>query len=148
MTAPKIKNPSQPISAKPDSDDVSEGAVSGKAVKRVAPYPIDINITKVEGQPPLHGHILKLTDVGFLMKVSTAHFYKVGENYPIYFELPVVGTGIHSTAKVIKTYDAIEATSKTQSTKMYTVEMHFKSLSYQDKTHINNFLVKSGQKKF
>ena len=150
MTAPKIKNLATEPTPAPEkaTDDSSSPGSSSNGVKKVAPYPIHIEIAQAEGIPPLNGQILKLTDVGFLMRVYTAHFYKVGENYSVYFEIPVVGFPVEAVARVIKTYDAMEATAKNQTTKMYTIEMHFKALPSQDRLNINNFLVKSGQKKF
>ncbi len=148
MTAPKSKIAE---SGTPTGDESIARASSGSdpAVRKVAPYPIDVEISKVEGQPvPLQGQILKLTDVGFLMKVNATHFYKVGENYSIYFEIPVVGFPVETIVRVVKTYDAMEVVTKNQKTKMYTIEMHFKNLPSQDKTNINSFLVKIGQKKF
>ncbi len=150
MTAPKIKKPELEPTSAPEKTAEEQSAVvaTSNQVKKVAPYPIHIEIVQAEGVPPLNGHILKLTDIGFLMRVNTVHFYKVGENYHINFELPVVNFPVKTVVKVIKTYDAMEAVNKRQTTKAYTIEMHFKALPTQDRLNINNFLVKSGQKKF
>ena len=152
MTAPKVKNPdSEPASAHPAEKAVIETTSPGaipKGVKIVPAYPIHVEIVQAEGTPPLTGQILKLTEIGFLMRVNTSHFYKVGESYTIQFEIPVVGFPVATVVRVIKTYDAMEAVNKKQTTKTYTIEMHFKALPTQDRLNINNFLVKSGQKKF
>ena len=141
MTTAKQKNtPATTSSAKEESYS---------PVKRVAPYPISVEIVKVEGQPPQKGHIVKLTEVGFLMKIQNQGFYKVGENYEVQFDVPVSDVTVKSTARVIKTYDAaVEASTAKHMEKMYTGEMHFKILSDRSKVAISTYLVKSGQKKF
>lgn len=116
-------------------------------VHKVAPYPIAIELTKVEGQPPMKGSIVKMTEVGFLMKVDTIHFYKVGENIHLTFKLPVVNSTVRCDGKVIKTYDAMEAVGESKE-KLYTVEIHFKNMIEKEKASVISYLVKSGQKKF
>lgn len=106
------------------------------AVKKVAPYPIPLDVVKVEGQPPLKESIVKLTDIGFLMRVEANHFYKVGEDYSFRFQLPVLGTEIRAGGKVIKTY---------ANPREHLVEIHFVALGDRERSAIHNFLVKIGQ---
>lgn len=129
MAAPKIKQ---------NSD--------GSVVRRVSPYPITVQIMKSEGQPVLTAQIVKLTEIGFLMKADTTYFYKVSENYQFHFQLPVIEKVIYTTGIVVKTYDAMESSSKSP-TKMQTIEVHFKDLSSKDRGNLNTYLVKSGQRK-
>lgn len=127
MTAPKLK---------PTAENVQ--------VRKISPYPIEVAVIK-EG-PPAQGQIMKLTDVGFLMKVPSTQFYKVGENCQVQFELPVVHETVKAQCKVVKTYDSIEKAGGVQA-KVRTIEMHFKTLAEGDRLHILNYLAKSGQKK-
>ena len=125
----------------------SKPAQSENSVK-VAPYPIAISILRSEGMPLLAGAILKLTDVGFLMRVDETQFYKVAETLQqVSFELPVLGTRVRSAGKVVKTYDGLESMTKAGLKKMKTIEVHFLNLSDENKRNIHSFLVKSGQSK-
>jgi len=115
-------------------------------IRQVAPYPISVQITKVEGTPPVMGAIVRLIEIGFLMKIDATQFYKVGETLHFRFELPATHVVIQGDGKIIKTYDAFETVGRSQ-VKMHTIEVHFKALSVDQRTHIENYLVQSGQKK-
>lgn len=116
-------------------------------IKKVSPYPIDADVAKAEGQVPLKIGIVKLTDFGFLARATVIHFYKVGENYHVSFQLPASSSKISSEVKVIKTYDAIESIIGAEKSKLYTFEMHFLNLSHTNKKAIQEFIVKIGQDK-
>jgi hypothetical protein len=118
------------------------------SVQKIAPYPIEVNLWKVDGTPPWKGSIVKMTEVGFLMRVTTLKFYKVSEDLQLEFTLPVVGSHIRCHGKVVKTYDAVEAAGPKDLSKFYTVEVHFKAMIEKEKQAIIKYLVKSGQKKF
>lgn len=121
---------------------------SGAQIKvQVAPYPISIDLSEKEGAPVFKAQIVKLTDFGFLMKSDATYFYLVGRNYFCRFKLPVIDTVVSSEIKAIKTYDAIEHIIDGEKVKVYTTEMHFKSLDPKYVAAINSFLVQSGQKK-
>lgn len=107
-------------------------------VSKIPPYPIPVEIFKLEGKPPLKGSIVKMTSIGFLMKVETLHFYKVAETFHLQFQLPVVSTVVRCEGKVMKTYDAVD--------KLYTVEIHFKNIMDREKNAIKSYLAKSGQR--
>lgn len=115
-------------------------------VRKVAPYPFGIQITKAEGQPFQKGQVVKMTELGFLMKVDGKQFYKVGDSYQVRFELPAIHQSVSAAVRVIKTYDAMEMIDGAQ-VKINTIEMHFKNLSDSNRKHIHSYLVKSGQKK-
>lgn len=131
-------------------DSQNKSATSG--ISKIPPYPIPIEISHIEEKPPLKGNIVKMTEIGFLMKVETIHFYKVGEILKIQFKLPVVNTVVRCEGKVVKTYDAIDSivdnvVSRTVE-KLYTVEIHFRNIMEKEKASIISYLFKSGQKKF
>lgn len=115
-------------------------------VKNVPPYPIAISVSKGEGQPVSRGHIVKLAEHGFMMKIDLGPVFKVGEEWILQFETPALHSHIKTIGKVMKTYDAYDIRG-TEKIKMYTIEMHFKSLTKDQKDAINNYLVHSGQKK-
>lgn len=121
---------------------------SGKTfIKKVSPYPIMATLTKSDAPTPFKINIVKMTNIGFLAKVDTSHFYQVGEKYEANFSLPVLEYNIHTTIKVIKTYDAIESIVGTEKVKMYTVEMHFWQINGADRKVIEQYLNKIGQEK-
>jgi hypothetical protein len=121
--------------------------MSAPKVKHVAPYPIAIRIMKAEGQPPLLGNIVKITEFGFLMKVDGSQLYKVGDECKVSFELPAIHQVITTDTKVMKTYDGYEISGTKSKVKINTIEMHFKTLSGEHRKHLENYLVQSGQKK-
>ena len=133
------------------------------AVSKIPPYPIAVEIFMLESEPsekgnppkkekPMKGSIVKMTDIGFLMKVETIRFYKVGETFIVQFRLPVVNADVRCQGKVVKTYDAVESIvaqgTSQKVEKLYTVEIHFKNIIAKEKTAIHSYLIKSGQKKF
>lgn len=115
-------------------------------IRKIPPYPIllELNRIDLQGQPAIRGHIVKLTEHGFLMRVESSIF-KVGDMYQLVFILPVLEHTISVQGKVIKTYDAIESIVGKELKKLYTVEVHFKDLQTSDKAKIKNYLVRSGQ---
>lgn len=117
-------------------------------VKKVAPYPIEVQITQGEaqGQPPKTGQIVKMTEIGFIMMTDAAHYYKITEVYNFYFEFPVINQAINTSGIVVKTYDRMQVGGKDQ-VKSLMVEIHFKALSATDRALLNTYLVKSGQRK-
>jgi hypothetical protein len=130
MAAPKMK----------------QSAASDANVRHVAPYPISIQVVKVAGQPAVTGSIVRLTEIGFLMKVDGSQFFKVGETCQFNFELPVIHATIQAEGKIIKTYDGIDRVGGA-SVKVRTVEVHFKALPGDQRNHLDNYLVQSAQKK-
>lgn len=119
---------------------------SGSDVVHVAPYPIPVQLVKTEGQPPIKGAILRMTEIGFLAKVDGAHFFTVGETWHLNLELPASHAPVKTDGKIIKTYDGLERVGGTQ-VKIKTVEIHFKSLTGEQRNNIENYLVQSAQKK-
>lgn len=156
-TASQAQSASSRLHPLPSDDDLPPGMSAETAaaitaqeieVKKVSPYPFEVQLTKAEGVPPSKGMIVKMTDFGFLMRVESIHC-KVGENYQLSFMLPVLDTSVRAQGKVVKTYDGIEQMNKKDASKKhYIVELHFIELPSTAKTSINNYLVKSGQKKF
>ncbi len=122
------------------------GQSDDQKVRQVAPYPIAVQLLHAEGQPPLLAAIVKLTEIGFLMKFEGSHLFKVGDAFHFDFELPAIHAKISNIGKVIKTYDGFENRGGGK-TKVVTVEMHFKALSADQRIHLENYLVQSGQKR-
>jgi hypothetical protein len=115
-------------------------------VVKVKPYPFDIEVIKGEGIPPVKGKVLKLTDVGFLMRTVVEHHFKVHDNHQVRFELPVVHHSFNEKVKVIKTYDSAEAKGPKEIVKLFTIEMHFLELSKRKREEILKFIKAIGQK--
>jgi hypothetical protein len=115
-------------------------------VVKVQPYPISSLVTKTEGAPPLRCHIMRLTVVGVLLRVSKEHFFKVGDNHSIEFDVPSTHVTIHASTKVIKTYDNFADASAPAHEKVYLVEMHFRGLDEEERKTIERFIKKIGQK--
>jgi hypothetical protein len=157
MPAPKIKQQngdnktsetseaSKTGETKTSETSVSAGAGSAE-VQKVAPYPIDVSVMKTEGEPLVLGQIVKLTEIGFLMKVDASQFYRVGESRVVQFSLPVIGTLVSASVVVVKTYGDLAGPGASKVTSR-TIEMHFRNLSAAHKAQIETYLVKSGQKK-
>lgn len=109
-------------------------------VNKVAPYPIEGHLIKVEGQPAVIVSILKLTEVGFLCKVKGHHF-KVGENLSMKFVLPVLQKVFNESVKVVKTYESLDHYVRGGKTeKLLTLELHFLSLSGDKATVLKDFV--------
>ena len=115
-------------------------------VVKKQPYPFSALIVKTPGAPPLRGQILKVTDIGFLIEVGSEHFFKVGDNHSVEFDVPSTHVTVEAPIKVIKTYDMMTVQEAGAIGKVYTVEMHFRSLEDDEKNAIHHFLKKIGQK--
>lgn len=110
-------------------------------VKKVKPYPFEINIYKNGKVIP--GKVLKLTMVG-LMADMKHEVLKVGDIWPADFTLPVVGHRIEVELRVIKTFDRFAAgpgRSADSSVAERIVELHFNKISDEQKRAVNRFLV-------
>jgi hypothetical protein len=114
---------------------------------KVKPYPIDCDMVKVEGQPPMKVKIVRVEDFGFLFKVVN-HLFRPGETYTCRFELPVLAEIISGHVKIIKTYESLEQyVADGAKERVLTVEAHFTDLPVELKSVIKNFLRQIGQKK-
>ena len=109
-------------------------------VQKVKPYPFDIEILKAEGTPPIKGIVLKLTQIGFIMRTSQDHHFVVADMHKARFELPNLNVGFNEAVKVIKTYDTVGEVKGKTLIKSYLVEMHFLSLSSKKNKDILSFL--------
>ena len=148
----QVKDPKATPAAPPtltvkESPKVSV-STEGKVVK-IAPYPIDCNLTKPEIVPPvvIAAKVIRLEEFGFVMKTLTTYF-KMGDLFQTQFEIPVLKIPITEVARVVKTSESIEAyIGDTNKAKVLTVEMHFKAIENEHRKAIRNFLFKIGQKK-
>jgi hypothetical protein len=107
-----------------------------ESVKKITSMSISVDVMKAEGQPPLKESIVKLTEIGFLMKVEAQHFYKVGEDYLLRFQLPVANILIQTHGKVIKVYSNLRE---------HLVEVHFRTLGDRERAALSGFLKKLSQ---
>lgn len=134
---------------------------SGKAetpiqVKKVKPYPISCGIVKAEGQPVIRCQIVKLTEIGLLLRIGFEHLLRVGDNLQCEFDLPTTDLTIKESVKIIKTYLGMDSSmaSSTQAAvptgvpleKVSTVEVHFRSIKAENRAAIQTFTKKIGQK--
>lgn len=135
--------------------------MSQVVVKKVSPYPISLKLEK--GGAWIEAKIVKLTQMGFLAEM--APMLKVGDQYSLHFEIPVLQEQIQALGKVIKTYDSYrdEESIKAKLAKPQLkvvespqagggaaqqadplrrlVEIHFQNLSDKGKQSIQKFLV-------
>lgn len=116
-------------------------------VVKVKPYPFPAEIFKQEGAPPSKVKILRLTEIGFLLRAEKDQFFKVGQNLSIRFFLPVLHRTITTSVKVIKTYDILDQQISGALEKRYTVEMHFRGLETEHKQWILDFIAHTEDKK-
>jgi hypothetical protein len=119
-------------------------------VKKVKPYPISCGIMKAEGQPAIAAEIVKLTEVGFLMRIPAEHLLRVGDNLLCQFELPGEDLVVAEKIKVIKVYHGLESLLPGQSPpamaeKASTIELHFRTLDPMRRGAIQRFIKKIGQ---
>ncbi len=126
-------------------------------VKKVKPYPISCELFKAEGQPGIECDIVKLTDIGFLVRIAPQHKFKVFDKLICQFMIPVDSIFMEEKVKVIKTYHGMETGATPQQVvkgvvsappveKVSTMELHFYELKPFHKETIQNFLTKIGQK--
>jgi hypothetical protein len=71
-------------------------------VVKIHPYPFPIYFQR-EGKP-VRAEVLKLAQKGAIIRVQDV-FLKVGEEFPVEFEIPVHKASVQTAAKVMKTYD-------------------------------------------
>lgn len=115
-------------------------------VKKIHPYPFEVEILASEGKPPVKGLIHKVTYVGFLMRVQGTHHFLVGQNHQSHFTIPGSKYLIDEAVKVVKTYDALEIGTQPGLHKIYTIEMHFRDLQQSHKEWLSQFFQAIGQK--
>lgn len=107
-------------------------------IQKIKPYPIETSLEQ-EGKK-FSGNILKLTLKGFIMDMKSS-FVKVGQEYLVVFEIPVLREFIRGKCKVIKTYD--HSTEGVGAQRM--AEMHFLALDDEYRERIKKFLSAIGQ---
>lgn len=124
-----------------------EAIPEGVVVKKIKPYPFEALVLVKDGAPPVKVAVLKITDVGFLMRVEQgAHHFLVGDDHRATFRLPGTPYAFNELMKVIKTYDSMDFERAKSFVKHYTVEMHFRSLSREQEGRLMQFLKAIHQK--
>lgn len=114
--------------------------------KKLSPYPFAGEILRADGSPPLKGQVVKLVEIGLLIRV-TQPIFQVGENVTARFELPAVRTFFNEPMKCVKTYDAHETYEgpNKNSVKAYLVEFQFLQLGPEKKAALSQFCRAVGQ---
>jgi hypothetical protein len=127
------------------SKDPSQKAAPVK-VRKVNPYPFDGEVLRADGSPPIKGQIVKIVEIGLLIRV-TLPIFKVGENITARFELPALRAFFNEPMKCVKTYDAHEVYEgpNKNSVKSYLVEFQFLQLGPEKKANIGQFCRSIGQ---
>ena len=126
--------------AQKKSPSPNESTNTKVVVKKVKPYPFDIEIIKAEGAPPIKGVVLKLTQTGFIMRTSQDHHFVVADVHKAKFELPYLHLVFAEGVKVIKTYDTVNEVKGKTFSKAYLVEMHFVLLNAKKSQEVFTFL--------
>jgi len=121
--------------------------------KKVPPYPINLEVSKLSDNSVFIAQIVKLTEEGFLLKRVDKSSFKPNETLSVSFELPVVKSRIQTRATVIKLYQYVENVSQVnQLTTVRAstvqkpvaglmVECHFSDIDLNHKEAIHKFLV-------
>ncbi len=104
-------------------------------VVKKRPYPIEAQIQDSSAGQSWVSQILKLTDVGFIMRAQEK-FYKTSEEFDVRFELPALHVNIQSRVVVVKTFFHFNLKKEKE---LY-VEMHFKNLPKEAVAKINQFV--------
>lgn len=115
------------------------------AVKKIKPYPFDATISKEGSATPVLVHILKITPVGFIAKV-TKDMFIVANTHQAEFKLPSSSEKLVEPVKVIKTYDSMEK-QESGLGKVYMAEFHFTQFKAHTKGMILAFMKNIGQSK-
>lgn len=113
-------------------------------VRKVSPYPFEIVLLKAEGTPPIRAQVLKLSELGVIVRVTQPTFM-VGERWILRFELPVFKVNFNLYGKVVKTYDAVEMIEGKQVVKGYMIECHFLDLDEVRLSAVRQFCRAIGQ---
>jgi hypothetical protein len=112
-------------------------------VIKIKAYPINLQIIREDGTPPIQALIRRMNTVGLQIE-TTKLFLKVGEDVKVSFTIPVNGEPVGELMRVIKTTDLYKDL-KTGG-KLYITELHFKNLNTQHNKVIKEFMFAIDQK--
>lgn len=107
----------------------------------MAQFPI-LSTVYHAGGPPHKASIVKMVDVGFLMRSETKYLYRVKDTYDFEFSVTTAlgeKKDIRCQGVIVKTYDSFEMIKGTKE-KYLLVEVHFKTLSDTGRAAIMSFL--------
>ncbi|MBX3021098.1 MAG: hypothetical protein KF799_05420 [Bdellovibrionales bacterium] len=111
-------------------------------IKKVKAYPIETALDLNGAKKPIE--VILLTTAGFLARLKGPGIVHVGEYYTTSFELPVLQTLVGGEVRVIKTYDrSVDPKAKVVDRM---AELHFESLTEEQRKNILSFLSAIGQK--
>ncbi len=137
-------------------------------IKKVKAYPFPVTF-KI-GAETLQGHVVKLTQTGFLAEVPQTTNLKTGEKFDCAFELPVMAKAVSEACVLVKIYtawagglpgmgtdkaealvaNAVSASGAPAVSAAKTVsllEVHFQQPSPTTKQHVTAFLNQIGRSK-
>jgi hypothetical protein len=112
-------------------------------IKKVKPYPISAVMTSTEGKPQFNGEIIRLTPVGFQMRIGESTYHP-GERWICSFTIPVMIEEISETMVVVKNVFMFDEKDKKK--RLRILELHFKDPSERAKRLIHEFNLRVGQK--
>jgi hypothetical protein len=101
-------------------------------------------MTSLEGKPQFTGEIVRLTQVGFQMRIGEST-YQPGERWVCHFTLPVMMEEISETMTVVKNIFMFDEKDKQKRIRI--LELHFKDLAVHAKRLIHEFELRMGHKK-
>lgn len=102
-------------------------------------YPVAMSLLSPSSPTPIKGEMLKLTNLGYLVQVSTPQNWQTGDRAQAAFTLPGVATSFDEPVKVIKAYLKWSQSGDTK-VKVQIFEMHFLSLAPSKKSTIDQFV--------
>lgn len=117
---------------------------SQSKVSKVPAFPFRAVVYKTEAGPAVDVLVVNMNRYGVLCRFEEQVFFTIGQSHRIIFELPVLHMKVDHLAKVIKTYDSLDATKGSAGKKIFMVEFHFKSLTLIEQKAIFEYLKLAG----
>ncbi len=118
---------------------MTQNKIPQTRVKKVSAFPFEVDFKA----PNLaaKGQIVKLSSQGFMMEMTDKHL-RPGDRLEFSFSLPVLGHVIASAGTVIKIYSQFAGalTVAGADGSLSLIEIHFKSLTIDQKNFIYDFL--------
>lgn len=111
---------------------------------KVPAFPFKATVYKDEVGPGVDVLVVNMNRHGVLCRFDENVLFAIGHSHRIFFELPVIHMKVDNLAKVIKTYDTLDAGKSTPGKKLFMVEFHFKSLSLMEQKSVHEYLKLAG----
>ncbi len=112
-------------------------------VKKVSAFPFEIEFKTANAAAGAKAQVVKISSQGFMMEME-GNQLRLGERLDFSFTLPVLGHQIVSSGLVIKIYSQFVGalTAAESGGHLNLIEIHFKSLTIEQKDFIYDFLKK------